>query len=283
MTKLELVRRIKAVMDETGLHESDRKKLSRELDARGISPLKGGKWGENSSKLGNWWRDNKHLLALQDGSTQESTAYASGTQQPTSYDASIHENTELTVSHQNTGEHDIACETPAYASTHTSAPHSSIREHTEESVLQPYAIDTQVDAEHTSTQSPTEIVESVEPDVVPQETTLSHDPSGEMPAHNVIQMDPKDAADLAELLMWWRERRCQLDTMQITHEERPRFNRGQTDTKTVRLSSDMARAAEKYAAKHRSQTGGTFSRLCEWLLWQALGRPEKFVTQENTE
>lgn len=96
-----------------------------------------------------------------------------------------------------------------------------------------------------------------------QEHTVSHEITREMPAHNVIQIDPTDAADLAQLLQWWRERRAQLDTMQLAREERPAFKRTSTQTKTVRLSSDMALAAERYAHKRRSQTGWTFSGLCE--------------------
>lgn len=218
-------------------------------------------------------------LTIEHKGTQASLSYDS-TQQSTEDDIGAQKHTDLTVSQEHTGEYDMGCETPAHESTHESVAHSSIREHTEESVPQPYDIDTQADAPHTSAHRTTEIVES-EP--VPQESTESHEPSCEMPAHNVIQMSEKDAFDLRELLVWWRERRDQLDTMSVAREERPAFKGPRNTTKTVRLSEAMARAAEKYAARHRAQTGGTFSGLCEWLIWQALGRPETFVIQENTE
>jgi predicted solute-binding protein len=87
---------------------------------------------------------------------------------------------------------------------------------------------------------------------------------------------------LAQLVEWWREQRENPVPIGAS-EERPVFKGPRDATKTVRLSEPMARAAESYARKHRAQTGGTFSGLCEWLIWQALGRPEKFVAQENTE
>jgi len=268
MTKLELVRRIKAVMDETGLHESEVMRLSRELDTRGVTPLRGGVWGTNSSKLGNFWRGNKHLLALDDQSTHENTLS----------DARGRETDAHTVPQERA---QATRETPAHESIQVSTYADSTQENP------PSATDTQEPTEYdVSTHGHTVYDQSAQPNTdltVSQEHTPSHDLPCEMPAHNVIQLDPKDAAYLGELLAWWRERRDQLDTMQIGREERPAFKGPRDTTKTVRLSEAMARAAEKYAAKHRAQTGGTFSGLCEWLIWQALGRPDRFVTQVNTE
>lgn len=62
--------------------------------------------------------------------------------------------------------------------------------------------------------------------------------------------------------------------------ERPIFRGNRSALKTIRLKSDMARAAERYAVKHRAKTGGTFSGLVELLLWDALGRPDAFTQPE---
>jgi hypothetical protein len=60
--KTELVRKIKAVMDETRLTRKWRA-LSKALNDRGIPSLRSGPWDEkNGSKLGNFWTSNKHLL-----------------------------------------------------------------------------------------------------------------------------------------------------------------------------------------------------------------------------
>lgn len=274
-TKTELVRKIKTVMDETGLHENERMKLSRELDARGIAPLRGGTWGENSSKLGNFWRINKRLL---DDSTQEIT--------------------ESYISTRSTDAHSLppesapaACQTPEHESTQTSAYDDSTHGHTLEPATQENTVSDapvcetgdyssiQTDLPHESTQSLTE----TEPEIVGREHVLSHKTTCKTQAHTGIQLDPQDAVDLRELLTWWRTKRSELMTAGSTAQERPLFKRDRTVTKTVRLSDTMAKAAESYARKHRAQTGGTFSGLCEWLIWQALGRPEKFVTQVNIE
>lgn len=62
--KVDLLRQIKAVMEEKGLSR-EMTALSKELNARGIQPIKGGKWDEsNASKLRNFWVNNKGLLEL---------------------------------------------------------------------------------------------------------------------------------------------------------------------------------------------------------------------------
>lgn len=60
--KIDLLRKIKVVMVEKNL-AGHMTALSRELNARGIQPIKGGTWDEsNPSKLRNFWTNNKGLL-----------------------------------------------------------------------------------------------------------------------------------------------------------------------------------------------------------------------------
>lgn len=262
--KSELVRKIKAVMDETGLHESERMKLSRELDARGIAPLRGGTWGENSSKLGNFWKINKRLLDLDEQSAKP--------------DHVPQERTDIVQRAQP----ELVLGEPMPV-LQTGDEYNSTQPLTEEAVTHDHTCGIQPQDIEVIPEKDTLIIQSTEPEPVTREYAEAHDVICETPAHSSIQLDPKDHADLTELLIWWRTKRGELTTVVSTAQERPLFKRDKTVTKTVRLSDTMAKAAEKYAARHRAQTGGTFSGLCEWLIWQALGRPEKFVTQVNIE
>lgn len=142
---------------------------------------------------------------------------------------------------------------------------------------------------HTAPEEPAPVTQSTTSrtptlsDTAPQcSTTGSEDPDVTQRNTSVTQISPEMLAELGEMLAWWRDRR-ESGMTGFAVEERPAFDRRDTLTKTVRLDARMVRAAEKYAQKHRSLTGGTFSGLVELLVWQALGQPERFVTQESTE
>ena len=66
-------------------------------------------------------------------------------------------------------------------------------------------------------------------------------------------------------------------------EERPEFKRGKTTTRSVRLSKDMLKAAEKKARQEKIRTGGSFNSLVEWLIWQYLDRDAKFIEPVRNE
>lgn len=99
--------------------------------------------------------------------------------------------------------------------------------------------------------------------------------------HPVTQLDPDMLDDLAEMVEWWRAQREHLQAPQVVHEERPVFDRKKTVTKTIRLGETMESDATIYALKHRALTGGTFSGLVEWLIWQVLGKGEKYTKGEK--
>lgn len=81
--------------------------------------------------------------------------------------------------------------------------------------------------------------------------------------------------DLTKMVNEWKQAEA---TPQTTGERRPKFKRGaDTSTRTVRLGNQLIRDAERYAEKHKRETGGTFSGLVELLLWERLGRSSKYL------
>lgn len=218
-----------------------------------------------------------------------------------------HTSTQVDLSHVST-----QCETPGDPDVYAGVP----QEHTEDSVLPTHTAvisepekrqnahgltDEPVIPEHTvshttdrhttahrSTQPETSHMRTqrlTEPDITPlSHTSAQGNTEQDVAQENtpVTQIPTDMLAELREMLDWWREQRGSAMQRTGVGEERPAFKRGRTVTKTVRLSDAMAREAERYAMKHRFQTGGTFSGLVELLVWRALGQPEKYVAHENT-
>ena len=99
-----------------------------------------------------------------------------------------------------------------------------------------------------------------------------------------VKFDESAMRDLAELLDWWRKRKeSGIDTVKSEIAVRPNFKRGgkeDTVTRSVRIGKELAEAAEKRARIERALTGGSFSGLVEYLLWDFLGRDPKFLEAE---
>jgi hypothetical protein len=96
-----------------------------------------------------------------------------------------------------------------------------------------------------------------------------------------IHLDPADHDALLELISWWKQNRGAVATTTQPITERPAFKGNRDATKTIRLTKDMARAAERYIRKHRGETGGNFSAWVELLIFDALGRPAALVELDN--
>jgi hypothetical protein len=99
-----------------------------------------------------------------------------------------------------------------------------------------------------------------------------------------VKFDESTMRELAELLEWWRARKeAGIDKVTQEIAVRPNFKRGgksDSVTRSIRIGKDLAEAAEKRAKKEKALTGGSFSGLVEYLLWDFLGRDPKFLETE---
>jgi hypothetical protein len=95
----------------------------------------------------------------------------------------------------------------------------------------------------------------------------------------VLQFDESTTGELMDMLQWWRENRDNIFQVKASPqiEVKPRFKRDQTVTKTVRLSAELAKRAEREALVQKALTGGSLSGLVEVLLWRFLGSPDDLV------
>jgi len=106
----------------------------------------------------------------------------------------------------------------------------------------------------------------------------------EEPTTVLGQFDEEALNDLNEILAWWRERKeAGKEAERPKMEIRPDFKRGgkgATVTRSVRIGKALAKSAEKKAKQEKALTGGSFSGLVEFLLWDYLGRDERFLETE---
>jgi DNA-binding Lrp family transcriptional regulator len=83
------------------------------------------------------------------------------------------------------------------------------------------------------------------------------------------------AESLREFSAWWKRNKAQL-----AHElprERPKFHRKKLVKRSVELSMELVKAAEKKAAREKRMTGGDLDSLIELLLWDFLDRDPRFT------
>ncbi len=83
------------------------------------------------------------------------------------------------------------------------------------------------------------------------------------------------AESLREFSAWWQRNKAQL-----AHElprERPKFHRKKLVKRSVELSMELVKAAEKRAVREKRMTGGDFDSLIELLLWDFLDRDPRFT------
>jgi hypothetical protein len=144
--------------------------------------------------------------------------------------------------------------------------------------------DTQPEKPESITQVPDRITHIEGPVEVLEPTTPSHTGESQETVTPSHTLDPETVQELHEMLAWWKTRKDELMPKPI--EERPLFKRVPSTTRSVRIGADLALDAERYALKHRAETGGSFSGFVELLLWQRLGRRHKYlqpVPQANTQ
>ena len=83
------------------------------------------------------------------------------------------------------------------------------------------------------------------------------------------------AASLREFSQWWNRNKGRL--AKGLPRELPRFHRKKLLKRSVELSMELVKAAEKKAAREELVTAGDFDSLVELLLWDYLDRDPRFT------
>jgi hypothetical protein len=100
----------------------------------------------------------------------------------------------------------------------------------------------------------------------------------------VSPLNESTAAELVEMLQWWKAHKDGFTAMTDAPqklETRPTFQRTRTATKTIRVSEELIKRAEKEARRQKALTGGSLSGLIEVLLWRFLGSPDDLIVEED--
>lgn len=125
------------------------------------------------------------------------------------------------------------------------------------------------------------VTSHVTPAVLDDNASSESDRKTESPRGSELshQFDEDTARVLREVVGWWKQKgQTMIDRMDA--ETVPKFKEYTAEESqiiSVRIPKTMLAAVKSKIREGGAKTGGSFSRLCMWLLWKYIGEPEEYL------